>query len=328
MSYAWWPYVRFTPTNGIVETWDLRAKFSDVNGPVRTGLDYVSDRERRVSSDERRLGLLHRGFRPRVDLELEIFTLAHQSNFATLLSRLRRPADWLVELALDGGITYRAVQLDSHDGPTPLGGKTFIGARHRVRFDGVELLADLPDMYADPAQLRELVYDGGFEQWTSATVPTWFIEEGAAAGSPNQESSVVYGGTYSMRLERTGGATYGVSQQQLGLVPNCYYRSTVQRRSNLTDVQKAEVTVGTPDGGVQWYSRATGLFSLTQPGAENYIDVSSTVWQLDTFSFLWPFPFSYRIDMRWRHRAGPGNQVYYDAASIVGPVRPPGISAW
>ena len=51
-----------------------------------------------------------------------------------------------------------------------------------------------------PTLGAELLADGGFENWASATDLTSWIETKAGSSTINQESSVVHGGTYAVRL--------------------------------------------------------------------------------------------------------------------------------
>ena len=333
MSYQWWPYVQFVPANGITETWDLRAKMSDGLGPVKIDLDYIQDRERRISVSERRVGVLHRGFRPRVAMDFDVVTLSQQGNLAILLNRLRRPNDWTVYLSLDGAATFRAVQLDAYEGPMPFGGYTRAGAKHRIRVEGVELLADIPDMSADPAEARDFLFDGSFEVWTSATVPTYYNESLGGQGIPNQETSIVFDGANSVRLERTSGVgAYGINQITNGMIPNRHYRMSCVRRGNVAGAALAEVFLQT--SSLYNYNRSTLTWSLSTPGSENYISVSNTQWEADSFTFFFPElgptdPQNRRLTIRFTHRStGVGDLIYYDNARLVGPVRPVGVAAW
>jgi hypothetical protein len=55
----------------------------------------------------------------------------------------------VVELSLDGGFTYREVTMEDVSSPRALGGKTFIGARHELRLECVDLIDDKPRMTAE-----------------------------------------------------------------------------------------------------------------------------------------------------------------------------------
>lgn len=135
--------LRFTPTNGAPSTLDLATAFSDIGGPVRTGLDYTLDQETRLDVNRGR-SVLFRGFRPTVRMDFEVFTTADQTNFATIVNRLCSP-DWTVELSLDGGAIYREVVLDRLDGPTPIAGKSVVGAAYTLTVAAVDLIAEYPD---------------------------------------------------------------------------------------------------------------------------------------------------------------------------------------
>lgn len=75
------------------------------------------------------------------------------------------------------------------------------------------------------AHVGEEVTDGGLENWTSTTNATnW--NEATGGGTVNRESTIVHGGTYSVRLDRTSvGPGLNVSQSLgTGFVPGALYR--------------------------------------------------------------------------------------------------------
>jgi hypothetical protein len=144
-QYAWKGVFKFIPTDGIEETMDLASVFTDTSGPGKIDPSHVYESTNRQDVN-RRGNQKDWGFRPRCKMTFEIIDTALQAYFALIVNRLRATDVWVVLLSLDGGINYRQVQLKSFDGPDPIQGKTFAGAKYVLEVEGVELLDQIPNL--------------------------------------------------------------------------------------------------------------------------------------------------------------------------------------
>ncbi len=144
-GYNYHPKIRMTPDNGIPETFDMRTLMTDASGQTKTALRY-QDEGTMVEDVNYKIRRVERGLRPEVLLTFDIATMADHSALATITSRLIR-RDWLVELSLDAGTTFRAVELlRLPPTPRPFRGKTIGGATFVLALRCVELIPDLPAM--------------------------------------------------------------------------------------------------------------------------------------------------------------------------------------
>ena len=335
MGYRFDPWVRYTPKAGRPEEVWLFGAFTDARGPVWCRPDYRPDTVRRVDVN-RRVSRLERGIRCVVDFRFEIAAIADQTNFAKLMSRLGRPDLWKVELSLDGGIVWREIKRSSVDGPDPLAGKPFVGARYQTQVECVDLLPDYPDMNADaPGTFREMLRDTSLEDWTSATNLRYWTTEGIPTnGSLNQDSSQLVTGNYSARLDRSvagaGNAVDFYVPTLSGWVPNKWYRVTGWHRANTSITDGVEfVIVRTSPSLLYWRHSNPGWWA-THGGSAEWLD-TSTDWKKETlhFQFDQSFGLTDVMSVRCVHR-GPltSDQIFYDDVSCIGPVRKPGINGW
>lgn len=142
MGYAWQPQVRYSPLNGIEETVDLLAAFTDIGGPERTGLRYkpeIRDREDITLADRRRI----LGFRVSLEFRFIITTMADQAALAKMTNRLISP-NWDCYFSLDGGVTERVMKLETEPSPRPINNKPFLGAKFRVKLESRDLAEEFP----------------------------------------------------------------------------------------------------------------------------------------------------------------------------------------
>jgi len=87
--------------------------------------------------------------------------------------------------------------------------------------------------YNTPTLGGELLTDGGFENWTSATDLTSWDEFVAGTSTVNRESSIVHGGTYACRLDISAGGDLAQIARLGGTIAGGWYRSSVWVRSDL-----------------------------------------------------------------------------------------------
>jgi len=330
MGYLYQPWVRFTPKNGAVETWKLSEKFTDVEGPAQCRVDYVLDFAKRTDLNRQR-GQIHHGFRPRVHMVLDIWTMEDQAHHAFLINRLVNPELCTVDLALDAGLTWRPVLMErSPDGPDPLGGKVFVGARFVLDLEARSLIPEYPDLVADPVGVREFLSDGGLESWSSATDLREWIKS-ITNGSSNQDATVAHEGNYSARLDRTtatDGSLHVINANRV-LAPDSWYRLRFWYRGDFT----AAVN------GAAWR-----LYNVTQntalqndgswgtPGAQPLALAASGTWYEHVIPFQVPAAYgaadAYNVELRHHYGANNGQSVWFDRSSLLGPIRPTGVNAW
>lgn len=142
-QYGWKAVFKFVPTDGIEEVMDLSEVFTDTGRPSSIDASHVPDITARIDVN-RRGNAKGWGFRPTAKLKFEIFSTELQAYLALIVNRLLANDIWTVYLSLDGGITYRQVELKSYDGPDPIQGKTFAGAKYSLEVQAVDLLDQTP----------------------------------------------------------------------------------------------------------------------------------------------------------------------------------------
>lgn len=142
-GYAYHGLVRITPENGAARVLDLRSEFRDAQGQARTRVDYEFEAED-YEDVNRRLRRTAFGFRVEVRLSFDILTTADHAALADIVSALASTDT--VELSLDAGFVYREVVMTDAPSPRPFRNKTYIGARHDLRLECVELLDEMPTM--------------------------------------------------------------------------------------------------------------------------------------------------------------------------------------
>lgn len=144
-QYRWQPVFKFVPTDGIEEVLVVSECFSDTSGFRLADPDHMPEITQKV--DVNRQGSQRAwGLRPRVKCTLEIVDTATQAYLALIINRLVANEVWTTYLSLDGGLTYRQVELKSYDGPKAIEGKTFAGAIYTLELQAVALLDQMPNL--------------------------------------------------------------------------------------------------------------------------------------------------------------------------------------
>lgn len=144
MNYSWEPVFKFVPTDGPEEVASIRDLFTDLPGCKKVEAEHRAEQTAR--KDVNRLGANRKwGFRPMATLHFEIVDTNQQRYLALIASRLMSDV-FTCYLSLDGGLTFRRVQLaaNGYKGPKALGGKTFIGADYELEVEGCDLLYEAP----------------------------------------------------------------------------------------------------------------------------------------------------------------------------------------
>lgn len=142
-GYDFWPMVRYSVDDNTPTTIDLRSDLTSVAGPIRIrGPQYVMQQIERedVNRVDRRLRLGHR-VSVGMDFEVHDDMLDHDY-FADILDAWNRGDK--IELSLDGGATWRTVEITAYQGPTALSGKPRAGALFSLDFRCIELIDTVP----------------------------------------------------------------------------------------------------------------------------------------------------------------------------------------
>jgi hypothetical protein len=140
LGHNWTPIVRVTPPAGAAYTVTLSGlAWNTITQPSYEGLSEIKEM---LTFAVRKV---KRGFRVHVHQEFEFFTPT--ADETTLAEQVITPAcdpdnEYLIELSLDGGTTYRAVDLEDHQ-RVPIEGKN-IGVRHSIDWVCQEPIASLP----------------------------------------------------------------------------------------------------------------------------------------------------------------------------------------
>lgn len=148
MGYSRYCVLRMVPRNGEAETLDLMAAFTDADGPVRVDESHVMDRASRRDVNRRNRGRIF-GYRWRVRLTFHVLDMTDQAWLAQIVNRAADSDEWSLYLSVDAGSTEEQVELTSHDGPDPIGGKTVVGAAYALGFESVDLLDEVPNIDPD-----------------------------------------------------------------------------------------------------------------------------------------------------------------------------------
>lgn len=125
-GYSWSVLCRMTPTNGPEDVEDLSSAGFGLTVMTKAGLRYREELERRTTINRTERPLLF-GFRPELVLRFEMLDMTHYNKIAKIQTRLMDPS-WAVEFSLDGGNSYREMELKKAASPLPLRDKTIAGA--------------------------------------------------------------------------------------------------------------------------------------------------------------------------------------------------------
>ncbi|HOC17125.1 MAG TPA: hypothetical protein PKK95_02600 [Vicinamibacterales bacterium] len=144
-GYAWWPMVRITPANGPEVVRDLKSDLSTLwgIGPTKIAVKHAPQIKQRQDVNDRERPLL-KGFRVEVDLTFEVSDEMTDHDILAEIVTACLDQYQVVELSMDGGLTYRGVVLTDYLGPDPLGGKPVAGAKYELHFRCRELVTELP----------------------------------------------------------------------------------------------------------------------------------------------------------------------------------------
>ncbi len=144
-GYAWWPMVRITPANGPAVVRDLKSDLSTIpgTGPTKVAVKHAPQIKQRQDVNDAERPLL-KGFRVDVELTFEVADEMLDHDILAEIASACLDQDQIVELSMDGGLTYREVVLTEYRGPDPINGKMYVGAKYELNFRCRELVQDIP----------------------------------------------------------------------------------------------------------------------------------------------------------------------------------------
>lgn len=328
-GYRWDPVVRVVPVNGAESVFWFTDRLTDLGSHTRINLRYVEQLTSREDIN-RTLRPIVYGLRPEVDIECVIYSMADHQFLADIESALLDTQFNDVFLSLDGGVTERRVVLGGVADPQPLAGKTIIGARFTLRFRCADLIARRPAMMTDPDLGAEFLPDGSIEDWTAGQPTKWSGTGGIITVA--QESTIKIDGSYSAKVTRSDGSTFGQFYTPSGipaLSTGRWYRYRCRARASLADMPNSL--------RVQIFNVTRNLFVASDGKTWDVTgDLISTACP---FSPGWPTQQAYfRIPTGWsssdlivlRHSGywTASESIYYDALSIYGPALRTGYATW
>lgn len=317
---------RIAPRNGGEHVIVCNESFTDAGGHLSADVRYPLEQKWREDIGYRSRPLTF-GYRPTVDINFAIWTMADQHALAQVMDAL---CDDRVDVyaSLDARCTERLVRTRNAPSPKPFGGKTVAGAEFSLQLECVELIAALPKMgvTTNPGQ-REFLQDGGIEQWTTATNAQAWTEAVGAWGSVNQETVNIHGGLSAARMDRSSAGYLDFYQGLTGPAPGSYVTISVWSRGSGSMAQANRVVLRNE-------SKATDLLPSGSWGATTTHCITSDV----TTSYA-QSTFSARISSAFHltnaytlylpgSGIGNGESLYHDDLSLVGPSLPDGVSLW
>lgn len=133
-----------------------------------------------------------------------------------------------------------------------------------------------------------LIADGGFEIWTSATDATWWVEGVAGSSTVNRESTTKHSDTYACRLDvDSSNNLVTVSQAIAGLRAGLPYRVSFWYKTGSAKTIKASLYM--TYGGFNYYLQPDGTWKKSgDPGfiAAYAYGLTNTSWTQNVVDFI------------------------------------------
>jgi len=168
--------------------------------------------------------------------------------------------------------------------------------------------------------VTDRIANGDFEAWASATdANNWTEYLGTGQATINRESSGVHGGTYCVRIDRTGSVNFaGVIQSDTGFEPGRWYRLEYWHKQDALSIGNANrLRIQNITKGV--FLDADGV---TWGTSRNVFEASgATTWTMyeRTFKMREDFASTDSIEFAFIPYFTAGHSVWYDDFSIRGP---------
>jgi hypothetical protein len=329
MGYLWDPVVRIVPRNGSATTIVFAEALSDLAGHERADVRYIPEASQRRDINRSERPVLF-GWRPEVRFDFLVMTMADQHAIAQILDGLMDPCTD-VYLAMDA-CTFRRVVLSSSDGPDPIAGKTFAGARFRIGVRCAEMISENPRMaMTENLYQRDWLQNGDFERWNSGVAASWNYLATAGGTITQVTGGGQRSGASAMAFTRSSGATLENGQTTIvGLEPGRWYTLTTWGKGSAAIANGHRVMLRAEDrvqrnvtaDGKTWstdLSNAAVLMSLTTSYAQGAL----------TFRVRPDFLSGDRYSVYCvASNIGTSEIWTLDDFSLVGPVLPAGVSLW
>jgi hypothetical protein len=326
------PVIRIIPRNSPEEVYWFTDNLTDVGSHTRIMLHYELIQQMREDINRSLRPIIY-GWRPEVTIDCVIWSMTDQLFLSRIEEALSDRDGYDVFLSIDGGVVYRRVILMEGADAKPISGKTVVGASFSLAMKCVDLISRRPAMMTDQGTGGELIEDGGFEQWDTAAQPRAWVT-GSGVGTVAQELTIIRSGLSSAKVTRSDGATFFSFQQRNSATsieprPGHWYRVLAYARGSIDipaggsgpfriqvfNVSRNE-SIG-PDGKtIGGDLSITGVLAATWSGVELYFRVPSN-WLPANEVYL-------RFVGYW----AAGESLYYDDASVYGPVLRPGYATW
>lgn len=169
---------------------------------------------------------------------------------------------------------------------------------------------------------KERFVDGGMEAWTSSTNLTAGTENlGSGEVTINRDASVKHSGSYSLRIDRTGGTNFGGETWTLtGLEPGRWYRMTFWHQQDALGIGSAcrlrirntTSNLGVESDGFTWATSPTAD-PISREGATSFTQYEFT------FKMREDFAVTDSIEVALAPYFTAGHSVWYDDVTLRGP---------
>ena len=175
----------------------------------------------------------------------------------------------------------------------------------------LEIGATAVGLNSDKYLLADRLVDGGFEIWTSATVPRYWTPSVAVASSVDREGTVIYAGTYGLKLTIDGANSNASVSQAFTMILGRYYTLDLYYR-NSEVAKTTKVTIA--DSGLNKYLTSAGAWQT----AATYITLANSedVWTQYTLTF--PAYGSYsQYSITIANLSAASSNIYVDSLRLV-----------
>lgn len=156
---------------------------------------------------------------------------------------------------------------------------------------------------------EEALLDGNLEQWYSATDLVQWYEYVSGTSTVNRESSDVYKGTYSVRLDIDASDNLAYVQASVTLTPGCKCKIVVWYKNSTTG-KTAQILL--KDSGDNQYLNLNGEW---QVGATGILLANATVWTKFELEFSAHASYSEYVFLLANYLSS-SSSVYYDDARV------------
>ena len=325
-GYLWDPVVRITPKNGADIVYWFSDQLTDLGGHTRIAVRYPEVKTDREDIN-RSLRPIVFGVRPEVDIDCTIFSMADQAFLATIQSALLSPADYDVFLSLDGGVVERQVVINRNNPPTPIAGKTVLGATVQLQVRCKDLIAQMPAMNTDPATGGEFVQNGSLDSWTSSTDCDSWTEVVGGTCTLTKDTLGARSGACALLSRVDSGSLWMQQTLPNSLRLGCWYRLDAYARFTAVPfnarigLRNATRSLDVTSDGKTW-----GAF--TQYAVDSTISTAATYFLEEVYiraSTAFAADDSYILFL---YGSDVGSVLRYDDVSLYGPVLRPGYATW